>query len=189
MTNPEAAATATEVRRVVDILDIQQLAMRYALAVDERNVDDWVELFVPDVRVGRERTGREALREVITEQLRQFYRSIHLICGHRIQLLGDTSARGVVYCRAEHEVGDRWIVIPVRYDDEYRKVDGAWLFSRRIDKHWYEADTLERPQQVDFHGWPGVPQRPRVPDAASWTRFWDGVDTREVTSAPVTQEH
>ncbi|MGZ5397802.1 MAG: nuclear transport factor 2 family protein, partial [Mycobacterium sp.] len=39
------------VQRVEDMLAIGQLPIRYALAVDERDVDAWVDLFVPDVRV------------------------------------------------------------------------------------------------------------------------------------------
>jgi 3-phenylpropionate/cinnamic acid dioxygenase small subunit len=169
---------ATRVRRVEDTLAIQQLAVRYAMAVDERDIDAWLELFIPDVRVGRERVGREALREFIAPQVRLFYRSIHQIVGHRIDLLSAERATGAVYCRAEHEVGDRWIVIAIRYDDEYQKIDGNWYFARRNDKHWYEADLVERPQDVAFSGWPGAPSRPRLPEASgSWTAFWERVDT------------
>ncbi len=174
------------VARIEDTLEIQQLAVRYAMCVDERDVDGWLELFVPDVNVGRAGVGREALRGVIAPQLRHFYRSIHQIVGHRIDLLGDADAVGAVYCRAEHEVGDRWVVIPIRYDDRYRKVGGRWCFERRVDKHFYEADLVERPQDVAFHGWPGVPQRPRLPEpSASWTAFWRDVDTSSVTGHPV----
>ena len=42
---------------------LRQLAYRYALAVDSRNIDDLVGLFVPAVRVGRDQTGRPALHE------------------------------------------------------------------------------------------------------------------------------
>ena len=44
---------------------IRQLASRYALAVDTRNLDDLVALFVEDVRVGRDSSGREALKECL----------------------------------------------------------------------------------------------------------------------------
>jgi hypothetical protein len=56
---------AERLRRVEDTLEIQQLSIRYAMAVDERNVDAWLELFVPDVCVGRGLVGREALRDFI----------------------------------------------------------------------------------------------------------------------------
>jgi hypothetical protein len=59
----------------------------------------------------------------------------------------------------------------IRYDDEYRKIGGNWYFARRKDKHWYEADLVERPQYVAFSGWPGTPSPPRLPDPSpSWTR-------------------
>jgi hypothetical protein len=176
---------AERLQRVEDTLEIQQLAIRYAMAVDERNIDAWLELFIPDVRVGRGLIGREALRDFIIPQVRLFYRSIHQIVGHRLELISGERATGAVYCRAEHEVGDRWIVIAIRYDDEYRKVDGKWYFARRSDKHWYETDVLERPQDIAFSGWPNAPSRPRVPDSVSWAHFWDGIDTATVTSHAV----
>jgi hypothetical protein len=171
-------------RRIEDTLDIQQLPTRYALAVDERDVDAWIELFVPDVHVGRGLRGREALRDSIVPSLRKFYRSMHQIVGHRVELVDDESAVGNVYCRAEHEVGKRWIVMAIRYDDEYRRVDGRWYFSRRRERHWYAADLVEHPQAVAFEGWQPTAGTPTLPSSASWTRFWAGVDTAGLTSHP-----
>ena len=77
-----------------------------------------------------------------------------------------------MYCRAEHEVGERWIVMAIRYLDEYACVDGAWYFSRRREQHWYAADVTERPQAVGFTAGPG-PRRTRTPAAfPSWAAFW-----------------
>jgi len=72
------------------------LSIRYALAVDSRDIESWLALFVPDVRVGPQETGREALRDFITPRLRWFYRSIHQIVGHRVELLGVDTARDQV---------------------------------------------------------------------------------------------
>jgi len=174
------------IARIEDRLEIDQLPIRYALAVDSRDVDSWLELFVPDVRVGRETTGREALREFITPRLRWFYRSIHQLVGHRVELLGPDTARGQVYCRAEHEVGERWVVMAIRYDDDYRKVGGQWLFNRRRENHWYAADVTDRPQSVAFDGWDASSGPPNLPGpAATWSAFWAGHDTSEITGAPV----
>jgi hypothetical protein len=173
------------ITRIEDTLAIQQLPIRYAMAVDARDMEEWSNLFVPDVRVTRETSGRAALREAITPQVRQFYRSIHQIVGHRIDLVDDTRATGSVYCRAEHEVGARWVVMAIRYDDEYRKVDDQWLFSRRREKHWYAADLLDRPQSVGFNDWnppAGTAQLPH--EASSWGSFWAGVDHTHLTNQP-----
>jgi uncharacterized protein (TIGR02246 family) len=174
------------ITRIEDRLEIGQLPIRYALAVDSRDIDSWIAMFVPDVRVGQHRRGREALREFISPLVRSFYRSIHQIVGHRVELLGPDAARGHVYCRAEHEVGDRWIVMAIRYDDDYRKVDGQWLFARRKEHHWYAADVTERPQSVTFDSWGASPAPPALPQLdKTWGTFWAGRDTSEITSAPV----
>jgi len=186
MISSTEADLAQRLTRVEDTFAIQQLPIRYALAVDQRDVDEWVGLFEPDVVLGGGLTGREALRGSITPLLRHFYRSIHQIVGHRVELIDGTHARGNVYCRAEHEVGGRWIVMAIRYDDHYVKVDGQWFFARRKERHWYAAGIDEHPQLVSFDSWgepdvpPGLPQH-----AASWAAFWAGVDTADVTSAPV----
>jgi len=170
---------------------IGQLPIRYAIAVDERDLDAWAALFVPDVDMGRHGTGRPVLREWIAPMVSRFYRSIHQICGHRIALgsagpSGEPeTATGQVYCRAEHEVGDRWIVMAIRYDDDYRRVDGEWLFARRRERHWYAADLLERPQHVDFDSWHSSGESPALPAVApTWAEFWGGRDVTPVSTRP-----
>jgi SnoaL-like domain len=116
--------------------------------------------------------------------LQKFYRSMHQIVGHRVELVDDDTAVGNVYCRAEHEVGEQWIVMAIRYDDEYRRVGGRWYFSRRREQHWYAADLREHPQDVAFEGWRPTAGRPTLPRSAAWGRFWAGVDTATLTSHP-----
>ncbi|WP_410612404.1 nuclear transport factor 2 family protein [Amycolatopsis sp. lyj-109] len=180
-----AGTTEGRLARVEARLDIGQLPIRYALAVDQRDLDAWVALFVPDVDMGRRGTGRQALREFIEPQLRWFYRSVHLLAGHRIELgpgYAPTTATGQVYCRAEHEVGDRWIVMAIRYDDTYRLVDGEWLFERRRERHWYAADLAEHPQAVGFDSW-GTGGPPALPAAdPAWDRFWAGSPDSRLSS-------
>ena len=138
------------------------------MAVDARDLDAWVGCFRPDVDMGRHGTGREALRRYIDPMVRRFYRSVHQICGHRIELAdpdpagGPDRATGAVYCRAEHEVGEEWIVMAICYFDEYARVDGEWFFSRRRERHWYAADVTRTPQSAGFAGWAGS-AKPKLP--------------------------
>lgn len=170
------ADLAARIDRLESLAAIQQLAMRYALAVDGRDLDAWVNLFIPDVHCGRLGSGREVLRSMIEPALRSFYRSIHQICGHRIDFDGPDHAHGTVYCRAEHEDGDRWIVMAIAYFDSYERRDGEWLFVRRREKHWYAADWQERPA-APFTGWPTHPTPPDLPgDFDSWQPFWADED-------------
>jgi hypothetical protein len=178
----EPPSTEQRLARIEARQEIGQLPIRYALAVDQRDVETWAGLFVPDVDLGRHGRGRETLQQWIVPQLRWFYRSIHLVCGHRIELgpdrpdSGPVTALGQVYCRAEHEVDDRWIVMAIRYDDVYRHVEGEWLFERRHEQHWYATDLGEHPQSVGFDSWnTGGP--PRLPGSdATWSGFWAGAD-------------
>lgn len=155
---------------------IGQLPIRYALAVDARDVDTWVGLFIDDVNCGRHGTGRGVLRGIIEADLRTCYRTIHQLCGHRIELDGADLAHGVTYCRAEHEDRGKWIVMAIAYFDDYARRDGEWFFVRRREKHWYSADWEQRPT-APFNDWPGRDIPARLPqDFASWRPFWDRVD-------------
>jgi SnoaL-like protein len=159
--------------RIESQLAIQQLPIRYALAVDGRDLDAWLALFVEDVDCGRHGRGRDALHALIEPQLRTFYRSVHQICGHEVKLLGPDTAQGTVYCRAEHEVGDQWVVMAIAYFDEYARRDGLWYFVRRQEKHWYSVDVLERPG-TPFHRWPADGAAARLPrDFPTWLSFWN----------------
>ncbi|MGE0877810.1 MAG: nuclear transport factor 2 family protein [Acidimicrobiia bacterium] len=162
---------AERIERIEAQLEIGQLPIRYAMAVDARDIDTWLSLFIPNVQVGRDKFGREALRGYIEPALRSFKRSLHQICGHRIEILDRDNARGATYCRAEHEVDDRWIVMGICYFDTYQRVDGTWYFSRRQEKHWYSADINEHPQAVAFDSWKH--QTPALPDRfETWAPFW-----------------
>jgi len=177
VTTPLSTPLSSEERldRIESRLAIGQLPIRYAMAVDGRDVDTWLGLFVPDVQIGRDRFGREALREWIEPALRTFRRSVHQIVGHRVDLVDADHATGAVYCRAEHEVDERWIVMAICYFDEYRRLDGEWYFSRRREEHWYAADINEHPQAVGFDSWHSAEPAtaPRLPDHfPTWSPFW-----------------
>lgn len=174
--------------RVESMLAIQQLPINYALAVDGRDIDAWVELFVDDVDCGPAGKGREALRGTIEGPLATFYRSIHQICGHQIEFTDADHANGKVYCRAEHEDAGKWIVMAICYFDDYERRGEKWYFVRRRERHWYAVDTQERPAPP-FALWESHPNPPKLPAAfPQWSAFWDKIDPGTVaalTPAPV----
>jgi hypothetical protein len=177
------------IERIESQLAIQQLPIRYALAVDGRDLDAWVGLFVEDVNCGRHGRGRAVLRSLIEPQVRTFYRSIHQICGHEIDLIDADTASGKVYCRAEHEARGKWVVMAICYFDEYARRDGRWYFVRRKERHWYSTDVLERPGQPVFQNWDAWPDaQPELPHAfPAWKDFWGAGDRNlpgELSGAP-----
>lgn len=165
------------VDRLESSIEIAQLPSRYAMALDARDLDALVALFVDDVAAGAEGTGRAALKRWYDDVLRRFYRSIHLICGHAFDFADPDHATGSTYCRAEHEDGDGWYVITMRYDDVYERRDGAWYFVKRREHPWYSVDVTERPGP-EFIRWPSdVPLRAQMPHRMpTWRAFWDSGD-------------
>src|SRR5574337_695615 len=120
----------TAVERVVARDEIRQLAYRYALAIDSRDIDLLVSLFVPDVRVGRTATGHAALRAFWTDSLRAIGVSILFVGNHLIDFEDPNHARGLVYCRGQIQDGDKWIEQAILYRDSYERRDSRWLFVR-----------------------------------------------------------
>lgn len=180
---------ASRLARVEAQLAIQQLPARYALAVDSRDLDSLVALFVDDVPCGRWGTGREALKTYYGSGniLRGFYRSIHQVCGHTIDLVDEDHAKGTVYCRAEHEDGDHWVVMAICYFDTYERRDGQWYFARRDERHWYSTDWQRTPGQPQLQAWPGrytdAKYQPRLPHSLpGWEAFWRDADPALVAS-------
>ena len=130
--------------RMESLAAIQQLPVRYALALDSRDMDSLVTLFVPDVRVGRDQAGREALKVWFAETMRAMRTSIHLVANHIVDFDDADHAHGVVYCHDELEWPDRgeWEQGKLQYWDSYVRVDGEWCFARRRFHRWYIADAL-----------------------------------------------
>jgi hypothetical protein len=175
---PAVSLSASQrLERVESLLALHQLPSRYAMALDARDVDALVELFVDDVHAGIHGTGRGALKDWFDAVLRRFYRSIHLVCGQQVGLIDDNHAAGSTYCRAEHEDRSGWYVITMRYEDAYERRDGQWLFVKRREHPWYSVDVTERPSP-DFIRWPpDVSLRAAMPHRMpTWRAFWEQGD-------------
>lgn len=134
--------------------EIRQLASRYAVALDARDLDTLVSLFVDDVRVGRDLVGHDALQASFTEQLRGLGVTILLVGNHVIDVLDDDHATGIVSCRGEMEMGEEWVVQAIQYHDAYERRDGRWRFVRRRHLLFYGADMLLRPIGLPPAHWP-----------------------------------
>jgi hypothetical protein len=143
----QPATVEERVDRLESLAQIRQLAMRYGMAIDARDLDMLVDLFAPDVRVGRELRGREALRAWYDHALRTPRTSVHFVVNHIVDFDDADHAAGVVYCRDElerPELGE-WQVGTIQYWDRYERFDGAWCFVERTFHRWYLVDALERP--------------------------------------------
>ncbi len=144
------------------------LAAKYSLSLAMRDLDAHVNLFAPDIRVGRERIGRAHLKAWIDETLRnQFTGTSHHIGGHIIEFADRHHAHGVVYSKNEHEAGAEWVIMQMLYWDDYERIGGRWYFRRRLPCYWYATDLNKPPIGDNKMRWPG-----REPYEGSWHALW-----------------
>ena len=154
--------------------EIRQLVYRYALAIDSRDIDTLVGLFVEDVRVGRDTFGHQALRENFEAQLREVGITILFVGNHLIDFQSGDKATGVVYCKNETQIDDHWIHQAIQYRDDYERRDGQWLFVRRRHLLWYGSEVGENPLSLPAANWPERQVgRGTLPESwDTWQRFW-----------------
>ena len=162
----DAALRATVARD-----EISQLVARYAVRMDARDFAGVADLFVDDVRVADGVTGRAALRDFLEASVQHIAVTILNVGTHLIELDDDDHARGVVYTRAELQVGDRWVVQAIQYRDRYERRDGRWQFVRRQHLLWYGRDVGTSPVGLPPARWPEHDTGWGEPEA--WPRFVD----------------
>lgn len=155
-------ALEARIDRLESLDAIRQLPARYALCLDMRDMNAMVSLFTPDVRVGREQSGRQALRAYMDATLRSpFTGTSHHIGGHIIEFDDADHAHGIVYSKNEHETPvengtGEWVIMQMMYADDYVRRDGRWHFARRLPLYWYATDLNKPPMGDNKMRWPGT---------------------------------
>lgn len=188
------ASLLQRIDRLESLDEIRQLAAKYSLSLDMRDLDAHVNLFAADIRVSREKTGRSHLKRWLDDTLRlQFTGTSHHIGNHIIEFDDPDHAHGVVYSKNEHETGDQWVIMQMLYWDNYERMDGRWVFRRRLPCYWYATDLNSPPIGEHKMRWPDR----EAYDGAwhdlwpSWADFWarpPGVDEPEVAAPAPLEE-
>ncbi len=169
--------------RMESIEAIRALPVRYANAMDARDFDAAVALYTEDAPVMPGVRGRAALKESFSTVMGTYFTTtVHFVGNHLVELDPENPDRatGHVYCRAEHEQGENWVIVMVHYSDKYRRDDGRWYFYSRRMRVWYTVDVLDRPtgpDKIRFHmsDFAVHEERAEVPEAwPTWREFWAG---------------
>jgi ketosteroid isomerase-like protein len=135
-----------------DVVELNQLAYRYAAAVDACDVALFQSVFTPDARLRSyhpdsdepfaDVTGHEQLA-IIPNTMRGMYRATaHMMTNHIVEVEGDVGS-GTVLCTARHLEGTTSINVVIRYVDRYRRHRGAWrIADRQIRFLWSERHEV-----------------------------------------------
>lgn len=122
-------------QRLEDIEAIRRLRVRYCQLCDANyDADGIAELFTEDAvwdgaNLGVHR-GQQAIRQFFAGLSQRFTFAVHYVAGEQIDIAPTgTEATGRSYGFAPVTLDGRAIWIASIYHDQYRKVDGRWLFS------------------------------------------------------------
>ena len=138
--------TETENRldRIESELAIRRLAAEYCHGADKRDLDRFLAVWAPtavwqmtdEVRY----EGHEAIAGLVQAQWRTFAQYVHWTTNHTIWIDGD-DARGECDVAASiHLRSGRWVRTGGTYVDEYRRIDGRWLITRRDASSKFDID-------------------------------------------------
>ncbi len=137
-----------------DVVELNQLAYRYAAAVDACDEALFLSVFTPDARLRSYHPEAEepfadlvghAQLASIPNTMRGMYRATtHMMTNHLVDVQGD-SATGQVLCTARHldPDGASTINVVIRYVDRYTRRQGAWqITDRQIRFLWSERHAV-----------------------------------------------
>ena len=115
--------------RLESIDAIRQLAAKYSLSLDMRDMDAHVNLFAPDIRVGKEKVGRAHFKAWQADTLRdQFTGTSHHLGQHIIESRGKGHLRNGKVIPIDERFVNHWNFDPWRLDSHangYELCDGA----------------------------------------------------------------
>ncbi len=134
--------------------ELHDLAFRYALAVDNRDADMLLSVFVPNGAVlgyGENPIvfrGEAGLRTMISQVDASFQRTMHNVFNQSFERDQDGAVTGLTTCIASHILpGDDWTLLDmaIRYHNSYAQEDGSWRFSeRRLEVLWVETRAVQK---------------------------------------------
>jgi len=140
---PFEPGKAMPLDRVADYLAIQNLAIAYAFAVDDRDWPRWQEIFEPDANVDYIGAGGIAgtpaeIAAWFPDAMSIFKRCMHSILTHEIEFTGPETAKGRVHVFNRNVLdweGEREVLdVSGFYVDKYKLRDGTWRISERVEE-------------------------------------------------------
>jgi len=156
------------IRRVEQLearAEISELCSAYAIACDEHDMRRLTSLFAPDAELDSpskllSAKGRDAIVQNYIKLFKIRGPGMHWTHDHFVHFDANDSSRasGVVLSHAETCPGDQGSVAAMRYEDEYVRLDGRWVFRKRVLKFLYYtavkdyAQILRGPIRVTTSG-------------------------------------
>lgn len=138
--------TAGDVRRLLDREALRDLVARYALAVDDHDLETVATMFHPDAvfdRDGHVANGWDEIASTLTGSMRGFRRMLHTPHAALVELTGEDEATGTSSGHAELVTSRGVLLAAYRYADAFARWEGRWVFTRRAVRFVYATSAAE----------------------------------------------
>ena len=144
-------------------IEIRSLIDRYALAMDDGNVDEVLGLYAPDgefERIQATVRGQDELRATYTRILGRYHPTRHSPAVHVIKSLEESMATGTQTGTAELVETGVGLKAAYRFEDVYTKTPAGWRFQRRSLRYMW---VIESPELTEIFAsndrirWPNQP--------------------------------
>lgn len=162
MTTPASAALVQE---LLDREQLRDLVARYAMAVDDHDLDAVATMFHPAAvfdRDGHLARGWDEIAATLGASMRGFRRMLHTPHAAVVELVGADVATGASSGHAELVTSRGVLLAAYRYADEFARHEGRWVFTRRAVRFLYATSAVEYAAtlpQVDRVRFPGEEPR------------------------------
>lgn len=124
-----------------------ELAHRYAVALDRKDVDTLVALFVPAIQ--------DRVRAQLEPAVLGLGVTVLSVTTQVVDLVDEDHATGVVYCTGEiDDPVEGWIRQAIVYQDRYERRDGQWYFRARDHQLVYGVPQAANPLDQPPAAWP-----------------------------------
>lgn len=129
---------------------IRELVTAYAVACDQQDMDWLMGLFTEDAEFGSANAtmvsqGRSAISDMFVKTFQIRGPSYHWT--HDVTVTVDSNnpdaAKGLVYSHAETSPDKVHSIAAMRYEDDYRRENGAWRFHKRKISFLYYVPMAE----------------------------------------------
>lgn len=136
--------TSTE---MLDLAQLRRTAELYAQGADRRDKALWRAVLAEDCVIegpGFSVAGRDANLGSIDALGQMFRATVHRVHNQVATVTGD-EATGETYCTADHLLkdADSVLVWTIRYQDRWRREEGAWRFThRKLIVEWEEVRAV-----------------------------------------------
>lgn len=168
-------ADMTDLERLVALDEIRTLPVRYAKAIEQRDVEAMVGLFASDARFGPYGTGPDGVRRLMHETMSDSLVAVILVTNHLVELDAPDAAHGEVWALCVAQSEGECVEQLLRYEDRYRREGGEWRFLHRRHRLWYGERRNPSPFEQEPAEWPhhqvGLGDIPLADER--FRRWWD----------------